>query len=277
MTLQNGQIKQKQAIRNILTAVFCVVTSMGCSSGQIEPLAELPKVPVYAEIPHPVGLEYADLLAVFTDPKAPMPDTLASCDSDFQKLKKATLSRDELLDGTRELVRSDPSKYHWCYYSKVFLLDKKLKEMTYVDEKQKLILETFLFLTPVARAFQSEFQDSRYYRWAVGRYQRYSEMAFYRKVEPTASANAELAGASSPLGNQRMIPQDSDRGILDKYGILAPVAPSPTSLAAPSSLSAPKDAKVHVEKDLLGKPIERKPASSANAIEADDVQSIPKP
>ncbi|MBL7716386.1 MAG: hypothetical protein JNL01_13045 [Bdellovibrionales bacterium] len=215
-----------------------------CSSAQIEPLQELPKPPAYTEVPHPGGLEYADLLSIFTDPKAPAPETLADCDADFQKLRKATVSRDELQDGAREMVKLDPTKYHWCYYAKVFLLDKKLKEMTYVDERQKLIIDTFLFLTPLARAFQTEFQDSRYYRWAVGRYRRYSEMAFYRRVEPTASANAELAGATSPLGNQRMVPHDPDRSVLERYGILNKTPTAPVAGMAPVSgiPEAPKGA-----------------------------------
>lgn len=244
-------------------AMFFVLGILqSCSSGQIDPLQELPKPPAYTEVPHPGGLEYADLLSIFTDPQAPTPDSLANCDSDFQKLRKATLSRDELQDGVREMVKADPSKYHWCYYSKVFLLDKKLKEMTYIDEKQKLIIDTFLFLTPMARAFQSEFQDSRYYRWAVGRYRRYSEMAFYRRVEPTATANAELAGAVSPMGSQRMVPLDSERSILEKYGI---ANPTPTAPIAGGASVAKEDPVV----------AGATPGSSAPVIKKDSMNEIP--
>ena len=207
-------------------SAICLQIFAGCSAAKVEPLPAMPEPPKYVQVPHPEGLEHGDLLAIFTESGAPAPETMAGCDSEFTRLRKATASRDELSDGARELVRRDATGYHWCFYSTLLNLEKKLKETPYVDERQKLILEAYLFLTPVARAFKVEYQDSRYLRWAVSRYQRLSEYVFYRRLEPTPQTNAEIMGAATPFGANRP-PLAADRGVLDKYGIAAPGPATP--------------------------------------------------
>ena len=198
-----------------------------CSTTQVQPLAILPETPPpYIQVPHPAGLDFGDLLAIFAEKGAPSPDAFKDCDSEFTSLRAKTQSREELLQGARELVRRDPVRYHWCFYSKLYDMDLQLKSAVYLDERQKLVLDRYLFLTPVARAFQVEFNDSRYLRWAVSRYRNVSEHVFFRKVELSPQGAADLAGPVNPFGRYRKSADPQPQGILDKYGILAP-APQP--------------------------------------------------
>ncbi len=197
-----------------------------CSTSQVQPLAILPEAPPpYIQVPHPAGLDFGDLLAIFAEKGAPSPNAFKDCDSEFTVLRVKTQSREELLQGARELVRRDPVRYHWCFYSKLYDMDMQLKSAVYLDERQKLVLDHYLFLTPVARAFQVEFNDSRYLRWAVSRYRGVSEHVFFRRVELSPQGAADLAGPVNPFGRYRKSADPQPQGILDKYGILAPAPP----------------------------------------------------
>ena len=136
----------------------------------------------------------------------------------------------ELIEGARELVRRDPVKYHWCFYGKILELENSLKSESYLDEKQKSVLDVYGSLTPMGRAFMQEYHDSRYMRWGVKHYRQISEWVFYRKVELTPQATSELVEASNPFGLLRdavgMVP------VLEKYNI---VKPGEASLPAPGS------------------------------------------
>ena len=155
----------------------------GCSTTQVAPLTALPEAPpTYIQVPHPSGLDSGDLVAIFAEKGAPSPDEFKDCEADFKALRSKTQSQDELLQGAREFVRRDPVRYHWCFYSRLYDLDTKLKTADYLDEKQKLLLDRYLFLTPIARAFQVEYNESRYLRWAVSRYRQMSETVFSGKL-----------------------------------------------------------------------------------------------
>ncbi|OFZ81710.1 MAG: hypothetical protein A2583_12285 [Bdellovibrionales bacterium RIFOXYD1_FULL_53_11] len=192
----------------------------GCSSSQVNPLPPVPPAPPgYVKVHHPEGLDYGDLLAIFTEPEAPSPDSLKDCDAEYIKLRNLTDSREELLEGAREFIRTDPVKYHWCFYGKLVQLEDGVKNSIYIDEKQKNVLDTYLFLSPMARAYLLEYNDSRYLRWAITRYRRYSEYVFFRKVELTPKVASEVAVSENPLGFLRP-PDESRQGVLVKYGLV---------------------------------------------------------
>jgi hypothetical protein len=207
---------------NLAIFISCVMVGWGCSTTtQAPPLAAIPpEPPNYIVVQHPDGLDLGDLRAIFFDKSAPPAEALKDCNADFVKLQARTRSNDELLLGAREFVRLDPTKYHWCFYSKLLELEEQLKTDSFIDERQKHVLATYGFLTPIARAFLMEYQDSRYLRWAVTRYRTISEYVFYRRVELSPQAAVELLSASNPLGNLRP-PKDTEMGVLEKYGIVS--------------------------------------------------------
>jgi hypothetical protein len=98
-------------------------------------------------------------------------------------------------------------------------LNDQLKKLFYVDERQKVVVRAYSYLTPIARAFKSEFNDSRYLRVAVARYKQISETVFYKNVELSPLAAKELETSVSPFGIVREKARKAG-GVLERYGIL---------------------------------------------------------
>ncbi len=192
------------------------ILSLGaCTTTELVPSLP-PAPPAYTQVPHPVGLDLSDLVALFTDPSAPKEkEFLKNCDSDFIKLKGFAKAKDEEMQGTRELVKKDPVHYHWCFYGKLLRLEDDLKSDEYLDTKQKIVLETFQFLSSVAQGFGAEFHDSRYLRWSVVRYQKISELVFFRKLDLTPEGTSMLVQASNPFALWRK--SEGLSSVLDKY------------------------------------------------------------
>jgi hypothetical protein len=170
------------------------------------------------KLPHPQGTDLGDIRAILFDPSVPSTTQLAKCDADLKKLWKFSQNDEERRDGARELVRGNAVFYHWCFYSRILQLDEELKKMNYIDEKQKRVMDTYQYLVPVARAFLSEFHDSRYIRWAIVQYKRLSNWVFFRKVELTPDQTSELVQISNPFGLYR--DNSSSSSVLEKYGIV---------------------------------------------------------
>lgn len=262
--------------RGVSWAVIALtIFAASCSTTQVEPLPQLPEPPKYVQVPHPEGLDHGDLMGIFAETGAPSPASLKGCEVDHTKLRKSTVSREELAAGARELVKSDPEKYHWCFYGVIWNLEEQVKTLTYIDERQKAIIEAYLFLTPIAKAFNSEFQDSRYMRWAVTRYRRFSEYVFYRRLEPTPQMNSELVGTSNPFGSLRA-PASVERNVLQKYGIVPdsadtakaalkeeagnPVAEDPRGpLPVPATPAQPSKPHVEIVPDPVRVPVSIEP------------------
>ncbi len=229
-------MKRKHLLPALVISLFS-----GCSTTEVVPVpVPTPEPPAYVHAPHPVGSSEAELRAIFMDRNAPTPDALKDCQAEHAKLLTATASIDERRQGIRELIKRDPLRYHWCFYSKVQELHEKLASADYIDEKQKAVLEAYAFLTPVARAFLSEFKDSRYLRWAVRDYKRLSERVFYRKMDASPQLTAELLEGSNPFGNWRdpasdvtATPSPSPKTVLEKYGFAEPSPSSPDVPAPP--------------------------------------------
>lgn len=207
----------------------------GCTTAELSPPGPLPALPPpYVQVAHPNGYTISDLRAIFTTPSAPKEEEFKDCDADFKKLRSATQVSAELAQGARELVRRDPVKYHWCYYGRVLQLEDTLKSESYLDEKQKSVIDTYAVLTPLARAFMQEYHDSRYMRWGVNHYRQVSAWIFYRKMEMTPQATSELVEASNPFG---LLKEASPAlPILEKYGIAK--APDPVPLPPPATTAA---------------------------------------
>lgn len=206
-------------IRQLRVAQLCVATTAlyfagGCATTEVTgPLPAKP--PEYIGVPHPVGFDQSDLKALFFEASAPKPETLQGCDADYRKLKDLARNEDELKQGTLELIQQDPVRYHWCFFHQLLTLEEDLKSDKFVDEKQSETIHTFAFLTPIARGFVQGFNDSRYLRWAVQRYRHVSQWFFYRKLDLTPRASAELVDAARPFGLWRT-PAEA-KPVLDKY------------------------------------------------------------
>ncbi len=241
-----------------------------CSSATVAPMPQLPPAPPgYVFVPHPDGPDLGDLMAIFAEKGAPSPDDIKTCDSEFAKLKTLTSSREEILQGAREFVRTDPVKYHWCFYSKVLNLEQDLMHDLFLDQRQKAVVSAYAFLTPLARAFFIEYNDSRYLRVAVSRYRRLSEYVFYKRLEMSPALTAELSASTNPFGIER--PNQKDfQGVLHKYGLAKEVVvkvPEPGKQVAtlPSNDKTAKSDAAAVppaDDELPPSTDERKPAST---------------
>jgi outer membrane biosynthesis protein TonB len=240
--LPSKQVRQVVSINHFLlglTALFVVYLAgiEGCSTAQKNPDVEptpivsptviptptptpTPTPPEYTKVVHPERIEITELSRVFLDAHAPKAEDFAEqCTSDFYKLSSIVGVKEEFNQAVRELVRNDPTHYHWCFYARFLNLEKRLTNDTYIDEKQKWVLNEFDFLVPISKAFMAEYHESRYFRWVVLRYQTLSELLFFRKLELTPLGTSELVNAVNPLGPVR---ESKDaQSILDKYHFIA--------------------------------------------------------
>jgi hypothetical protein len=125
------------------------------------------------------------------------PDFSAHCDDEFKKINTSK-GMYETLSQTQTLVAQDPEKYHWCFYLRLSQISSQLqKDQTFKDQQLHLI-ETYSFLTPVARSFFEVFHDSRYLRWATAFYQKKAEIVFMRKTVLSPQGTMELSN-SNPM------------------------------------------------------------------------------
>jgi len=232
----------------VVSYLLAILMLSSCSGVDIKPDEEtFPVPPEYVFVTHPGGFGMGDLEALFLDSKVQKPtlEELRECSGDFMKLRGATRSNEEIAIGAREFVRLNPVQHHWCFYSKILDLEQQLKrEDFYLEDRQKQVVQAFLYLSPIARAFFSEYQDSRYWRWAIHRYRLLSETFLYRKVDPSPETTLNLVSAAEPMGGLRKVPAppaERTQGffILEKYGILSPPSPVATAPTV-GSLSGPE-------------------------------------
>ncbi len=214
------------------------------SNSQLAPVGPL-------DLPHPVGLDYADLREIFFYPGAPKIAELNHCDKDINQLASLTSAKNEFQKGVRELVHADPQAYHWCFYGKLLGLVQDLRGDDYIDQKQKRTVETFQILVPVARALMEEVQDSRYLRWTVRSYQRLSEWVFYRRLELSPLGTSEMIGLGPDYVTERR-ENLSDESVIERYGIKPAPAREPAQSETqpafePPSPSTPQEVPVPSE------------------------------
>lgn len=219
--------------RIALWALIGAVT--GCSTTSVEPLPMLPEGPSYLRVPHPQGYDLSEARVLFRDAHAPDAEKLKSCDAEFQKLRKVVTIPDDFEKGVRELVQRDPEAYHWCFYSKtVELYDRLQTPESGIRDRQRMVLEAYEFLAPVAKAFRIEFSDTRYQRYAVVRYREISPWVFYRQVDLTPQSTSDLlVGVGQPFGAVRAPAEQNGSTILEKYGLsktAPPIEAAPTEV-----------------------------------------------
>jgi hypothetical protein len=234
MTSMQRLSRRSSSVAASGSALIALVAA-GCASAPLDPMAPAPiEVPAYVQVPHPIGEDIGDIEGIFRDPRAPGPDEIAICDTKFRKLAAATRSREEILAGARELVRIEPVLQHWCFYGKMLELEGILRDPAgLIESRQRAVTDAYLYLTPVAKAFLTEYRDSRYWRIGLSRYRRLSELVFFRKVEPTPQTTSELVVASNPFAWMR--PGDfSTLSVLRKYGVIDDSAAGTGAAAAPS-------------------------------------------
>ncbi len=196
-----------------------------CSSIQSIQAPVLPAEPApVLDLPHPGGFGTTELKALFEFARAPKHESLKGCSDEFLALTKKTQLREELRSGARELVSENPMQHHWCFYSALLALDESLRKPLGIDERRAMTLETFSYAIATARAFQTEFKDSRYLRWAIQRYRAHSPVVFQRNVELSPEATAELAVLENPFGVWK--PAPTAQSILKKYGLREERAPA---------------------------------------------------
>ena len=192
----------------------------------VEEKDALPVVPSYVKVPHPAGFDLADLKAIFLSPLAPrgaLGEFADTCDDEFKKLLIMTPNREDIKKAALELVTQDPERMHWCFYSKISRLQDTLQTDATWSVRQKRVLESFEFLSPIANAFLDSFHDSRYFRWAAQYYSRISEWVFFKKLQPTAENTLLLTDRSrsdlEPWVQVQDPSQKRSQSVFAKYGI----------------------------------------------------------
>jgi hypothetical protein len=210
----------------LLVLSFLSITISSCSTTHVvETKKPLPVIPEYVRVPHPAGFDLADLRAILVSPLAPADVNGAfaeTCDAEFKKLAAATPQKEERYKGALELVTQDPERMHWCYYTKISKLQEILQGDSTWSERQKLVLESFEFLSPVANAFLKAYHDSRYLRWAAQYYSKISEWVFFKKLAPTPESTAIFTNGSRPELEPWVSVQREDtkpNSVFAKYGI----------------------------------------------------------
>lgn len=216
----------------IFLTFFCFLGFFSCQTTQVEPVAPLPEPPQFTRVSHPASYDMPALRAIFLDPSSPKQSNLNRCQTDFRKISSQTESQEELNMGAQELILLDPVGYHWCFYWTILdLNDRVLKaESKYLKDRQESVLKAYEFLTPIAKAYQAEFRDHRYLKWAIHHYSRMSEQVFFRKLELTPHSVGTLVGhQKDPYLLWKPTPKETP--ILEKYGIKQ----GPTEVTNPSA------------------------------------------
>ncbi len=228
------------SLRQKFAASIALLLMSACSSTQVAqapaPISEPEKIPVLA-LPHPEGHASADLEALLKLPEAPQAPE--SCHVTQRELAKRVLDSQELERGVAELVIDQPALQHWCFYHRFRRLDSELKELDGILKKQQHLIEAYRDILPVARAFQSEFKDSRYLRWAIQTYRRVSPQVFFRAVELTPEATQEMVLIERPFSDWRT--PASGLSVLEKYGLKEMEGREPASVATeqPAATASP--------------------------------------
>lgn len=274
--IQDGPDGQRGAPSRLAWAGAFALSALGfqllsCSTTERVP-DPVPTIapPDYVQVPHPLGFDIGDVQALFGMSNAPKPETLNACDADFRKLEKVTRQPDEIRKGARELVLQDPVNYHWCFYAKILNLESQLKNSSFIEEKQKALLETYSFLTPIARAYMVEYKDSRYLRWAVRHYRAVSEWVFYRKLDQSEQMTQLLVEVSNPFALWR--DSSAERSVLEKYHLAKPKPKDPAAAGGAAAAAAAMrkenpDAPTMVEPVLSGtRPVKRVPAKNPDLL-----------
>jgi hypothetical protein len=251
--------------------VVCVgFLTPSCSTVEIAPPTPPPAAPEYLKVPHPAGQDLLDLIAILNGPGAPATESMKDCDADFRRLSGLTASKDEMKQGVSELVSQDPVKYHWCFYTKLSEVESRLKTDLFLDERQKLTLDVYEFLVPIARTFLEQYRDSRYLRYASSHYKRVSEWIFFRKLELSPQGTVELVEAANPFGLYRT-PGDGNlqrpKTVLEKYGLGADVRVGKGEV----------DVKAEPEATAAGSDVKQPTASTAPAAAPETVPSPSQP
>lgn len=256
------------------TTLAWMLQMEGCSTSEVHaPPIGIP--PAYTQVPHPQGNSSSDIKALFLGNQAPDADVISKdCDKDFRKLIGLTQSINERTEGIRELVKQDPVTYHWCFYGKMLTLETEVKKDTFIDEKQKIVLDGYEFLVPIAKAFSAQYHDTRYLRIALNRYKKLSEWLFYRRLDLTPEGTVELVQPENPFGVWRE--NEGGYAILDKYHLSKPAAdPAAPANSTPASVApVPLPTALETPSVALPQPLV-KPSASQTVPQADGLQPPP--
>jgi len=228
---------QIKNLSRMLNASFVMVLA-SCASEPLQPMPVLPEVPHFVGLPHPKGVTRSELNGIFRLPEAPKESELAQCDGTYRDLKSKTQVPDEIRRGVREWVLKDPVGVHWCFYWKLHELESSVAVPKLISERQKLLIETYAFLAPVSLSFKTDFSDSRYVRYAIFHYRKYSQWYFYRNLDVTPEAKSDLLSQiETPLSLESRAEAIVGESVLEKYKILPKVIQSRTPAAVPSEAS----------------------------------------
>jgi hypothetical protein len=217
-----SNVKRRRTQAAILLTSAFVLGLIGCATEEIRPNEPLPEPPGLTRVPHPSGNDIADARAIFYDKSSPVKEEMKGCDGTFLKLQERAGSKEDLSQGTIELVQSEPVYYHWCFYSKVLEVHDFVRNpKTYLDERREKVIKDYTFLSAIARSFLAEFNDSRYMRWSIEQYQALSLRVFYRRLELTETGEVDLLSRFYPKPYGRLEgSQDGEYRVLEKYGLL---------------------------------------------------------
>lgn len=197
----------------------------------------LPEVPKYTQLTHPPGVLVSDLRAWEATLPAGRAEELKDCDAPFHVLSEKSGSKEEIAKGVMELLDQDATKAHQCFYLKLNEVTREIDSEKSIQERQKIVLRLYAYLSAMARGFQDRFHDTRYRRWALSSYQKHSERVFFRRLEVTPEATSDLVSDSEANGFTYYMPERQPATqVLEKYGLVEK-KPAPTLELSPEPLA----------------------------------------
>lgn len=134
-------------------------------------------------LPQPAGVGIGDVMDLFVKKEAPSLESLKDCDREFYDFSKTNRRDGPKLSIARKLVRIHRKRIHWCFYSKILEVENPLDESLDHLGQIALMIRNYVFLTPIAQAFLSEFGDPSYLSVATFRYQQLNEALYSRRLE----------------------------------------------------------------------------------------------
>jgi hypothetical protein len=144
--------------RSVLVIVFAIALNNCAGSQKNEDgRSDHPDLRPKLVLPMPKGNSMGDVLELFVHEKAPALSDYQNCDRkyfDFRsKEVKVTQSQINL---ARELVKKYRDETHWCFFVKLLEIGNPLGFEAFDTANEKKFIESFMYLAPVATAFQIE-------------------------------------------------------------------------------------------------------------------------
>jgi hypothetical protein len=162
-------------MRRALLGLGIVALLCACANPQIR--AQDRRKPVDVPIGHPTGFSAGEILEVFTQDGAPSFVEYEGCETKLFKsvAPHGFATAQERLRAAQRIVKERRVDAHWCFYVRLaeFITAPEPGEQELLERRSGLI-DTFSMLSPLAKAFFTEYMDPNYILAAGQQFQKLS-------------------------------------------------------------------------------------------------------